>query len=366
MSIIFVCKRYYTGKDVICHRFGRLYELPTQLARLGHQVTVLCLDYRNTDHRNSFMEDFGSGSVRWFVVPVFSIFSFEVREAYQIIKSSNPYLIIGSSDIPCLWLTSMLAKYCGVNYVVDLYDNYESFGQARIPGFRKVLKSSVREAGAVIVVSSALKEKVIDSYMPGGPVLIMNNGVAKSSFYEGDRKIARATLGLPEGVKLIGTAGSLSKMKGLDTVYEAWSRVESLTDDVYLVLAGRVEKGFPVPDGERVVYLGELPETQVGELFRALDVGIIPAHDSEFGRYCFPQKLYEMLACNLPVVGARVGSIEAVLQADPNMLFAPGDVDSLVATVLQQVRGPVLAVGVKTMEWVDLVKQIEPVILKSV
>ena len=44
MRIAFLCKRHYTGKDVITDRFGRLYEIPHQLALLGHEVKAWCLD----------------------------------------------------------------------------------------------------------------------------------------------------------------------------------------------------------------------------------------------------------------------------------------------------------------------------------
>ena len=362
MKIVFVCKRYYTGKDVISHRFGRLYEFPTQLARLGHQVTVLCLDYRNDDRHENFTEHFGVGSVRWVIATVRTILCFEIGVIYRTIKAVQPEVVVGSSDIPSLWLARKLSRLLGVAYAVDLYDNYESFGQARIPGVRRVLKACVRDAGAVIVVSSALREKVISDNSTRGTVAVMTNGISRSSFFPGDRATARAALGLPINSRLIGTAGNLSRMKGLDTVYSAWARLEGSAEDIYLVLAGRVEPEFPVPSGERVLYLGELLEAQVSQLFRALDVGIIPAHDSEFGRYCFPQKLFEMVACGLPVVAAKVGAITQTLRASPEVLFAPGDEEGLSAAVLLQLERS-HRTDIKTMEWSELVETLEPVIL---
>lgn len=365
MRIVFVCKRYYTGKDVIRHRFGRLYEWPTQLARLGHHVTVLCLDYRSDDRYEGFTEQVGSGSVRWTIASVHSIFAFKVGAIYKILKAGKPEVVLGSSDIPCLWLTRKLAKQLRIPYAVDLYDNYESFGQARIPGLKRALKVSVREADAVIVVSSELKTKVITDYIPRGSVFVMNNGVGVSNFFPGDRATARALLGLPLDARLIGTAGNLSSMKGLDTVYDAWAEIEGLTDNVYLVLAGRVEPTLPLPVHERVIYLGELLEIEVGQLFRALDVGIVPAHESAFGRYCFPQKLFEMVACDLPVVAAKTGAIGHVLRATPEMLFAPGSVESLVAVILLQLENSHLP-DIKPMEWSELVESVEPFILQLI
>jgi hypothetical protein len=44
MKIHLLCKRYYTRKDLIRDRFGRLYHLPVQLSRLGLQVSVTAID----------------------------------------------------------------------------------------------------------------------------------------------------------------------------------------------------------------------------------------------------------------------------------------------------------------------------------
>ena len=46
MRIAFLCKRRYMGKDVIDDRYARRYEIPYQLARLGHQVHGFCLGYQ--------------------------------------------------------------------------------------------------------------------------------------------------------------------------------------------------------------------------------------------------------------------------------------------------------------------------------
>ena len=47
MRIAFLCKRRYMSKDVILDRYARLYEIPRQLALLGHEVLGLCMSYQN-------------------------------------------------------------------------------------------------------------------------------------------------------------------------------------------------------------------------------------------------------------------------------------------------------------------------------
>ena len=59
-KILVLTKRQYTHKDLLDDRFGRLREIPLELARRGHRVTGLCLSYRSRE------EDWVSdGPVRW-------------------------------------------------------------------------------------------------------------------------------------------------------------------------------------------------------------------------------------------------------------------------------------------------------------
>lgn len=48
MKLHILCKRYYTCKDLIRDRFGRLYHLPVGLNRLGIETGVTAIDYRSS------------------------------------------------------------------------------------------------------------------------------------------------------------------------------------------------------------------------------------------------------------------------------------------------------------------------------
>lgn len=364
MRIAFLCKRQYTGKDVIFDRFGRLYEWPRQLARLGHDVRAWCLDYRGHQDEMQQHEE-KPGSLVWVSLSIGGVRAARVstypHQMHRQLLDFKPDVVIGASDIPHVALATWLGRKLNVPCVVDLYDNFESFGQARIPGFRALLAYAIRNANLVVTVSQALREKILADHVPSHPVLAMPNGINRAVFSSGDRTQARLALGLPVDVQLIGTAGGLSRMKGLRTVYAAWQHMQRHHSSLHLVLAGPVEKGFPPPVGSRVHYLGELPERKVANLFRALDVGIIPLADSPFGRYCFPQKVYEMLASHLPVVVANTGEMSSLFAHWPEVLFAPDDSRGLTAAVLRQLEQPSMPT-IQILDWSKLVKQLEPII----
>jgi teichuronic acid biosynthesis glycosyltransferase TuaC len=315
MRIAYLCKRRYMAKDVIADRYARLYEIPFQLARLGHPVRAWCLSYRGGD-AGRWTHDAGAAPVEWISRGLWPGAGAYPLGVLREVREFAPDLVIGASDIPHVVLAGWLARKLGRPWVADLYDNFESFGQAWIPGFVPALRASVRRADLVLTTSEPLKDLVVGGYRARGEVIAMPSSVDKRVFRAGDRAEARRALGLPVEARLVGTAGSLFPHKGIADLYGAWPKLRDAHPDLHLVLAG--PRGDVRPPAEaRVHDLGSLPHERVADLFRALDVGAICVRETKFGRYCFPQKAYEMLACGLPVVAADVGAMGRFFAASP-------------------------------------------------
>lgn len=362
MRIAFVCKRRYMSKDVILDRYARLYEIPRQLARLGHTVEAICLDYRQSTPAGRWEHEAGPGNLHWEARSAGWLGLGLVHHPWHVLerlRAFAPDLVIGASDIPQVVLGSWLAKRLRVPFVADLYDNFEGFGQARIPGMVGALRRAVRRASLVLTTSEPLQRFVEEIYRPAGRVIAMPSSVDKSVFHPRERRACRSTLGLPPEASLIGTAGGLYRDKGVDTLYEAWRLLQQERPDVHLVLAGPYDASAPPPTGERVHYLESLPHERVAELFCALDVGAICIQDTAFGRYCFPQKAYEMLACDLPVVAADIGAMGALLVSTPGCLYRSGDERDLADKLLNQLHQPTRP-QVVIEDWQALIARIEP------
>jgi glycosyltransferase involved in cell wall biosynthesis len=248
-------------------------------------------------------------------------------------------------------------------FIADLYDNFESFGLARIPGSVTAFRRAVRNAAVVSCTSEALAEYVRDAYPARGMVLALPSTVDLTVFRPRDRAACRRSLGLPECARLVGTAGGLHADKGIGTLYRAFDRLAAEDSNVHLVLAGPADSRLAPPTGARLHYLGELPHAQVAELFGALDVGVIYLRDTPFGRFCFPQKAYEMAACGIPFVAADVGAMRALLADAPECLYRADDVDSLAAALLGQLRDRRLT-GVVPEDWRQLVARLNDALMR--
>lgn len=360
MRIVYLCKRQYMGHDVIVDRYARLYEQPRQLARLGHDVLGLCLSYRPTDEPD-VMHDAAPGQLRWIGLAPgrlrLGLLAYPAR-ALHVLRAFKPDLIVGASDAPHVILAARLARQIGVPYAADLYDHFESFGLSRLPGIRMLYRRALREAAVVSCVSEPLADLVRNEYRAQGEVIALPSTIDRVRFTPRDRLACRARLGLPAAARLIGTAGGLSREKGIEPLYRAFERLSEQDPELHLVLAGPLDPDCPPPEGPRVHYLGILPHAGTADLFGALDVAVVYVRDTPYGRYSFPQKAYEIAACGVPMAVARVGAMATLFNGVPEALYEPDDSDSLAQCVSRQLNDP-RTLGLKIPDWYDLAALLE-------
>jgi glycosyltransferase involved in cell wall biosynthesis len=361
MRIAFLCKRRYMGKDVIEDRYARLYEIPFQLAARGHDVLCLCLSYY-ADADIDAIHPAGAGRLRWLsrslgATKIGGIVAYP-RWSLGHLRAFAPDVLIGASDIPHVVAGDWLARRLSVPFVADLYDNFESFGLSRIPGFVSAYRRAVRRASLVTCTSEALADYVRVEYGARGDVIAMPSTIDHAVFHPRDKRACREKLGLPLDAKLVGTAGGLHADKGVGTLYDAYLRIADAHGDLHLVLAGPYATSFPPPPHPRIHHLGSIPHDRVAELFSALDVGVIYLRDTPFGRYCFPQKAYEMLACGLPVVAGDVGAMSGLLADARNSLYRPDDAADLAERIAGQLRHPRIP-GVRIDDWTTIVGELD-------
>jgi glycosyltransferase involved in cell wall biosynthesis len=226
---------------------------------------------------------------------------------------------------------------------VDLYDNFESFFATRLPGVRAMFKRAVRAANGVTCVSSQVAEYIDDQYKCRSPILVLENAVRPDLFFPLPQLACRTQLRLPITGNFIGTAGALTKSRGIDTLFSAFQQLVEENRDIHLAIAGPRGRLTRIPVDSRVHDLGMLPLDQVPTLINALDVAVICNRDSDFGRYNFPQKAYEILACRKPLLASSVGAMRVVLQSYPECLFETENTESLVGAIHRQLAKPVVA-----------------------
>ncbi|KFN43277.1 hypothetical protein N790_02605 [Arenimonas malthae CC-JY-1] len=335
MRVLMVCKRQYTGRDLLDDRYGRLHEIPAGLAALGHEVLVVAASYR----RSGAVDRFADG-VHWLGVDVLPWPGALFAAWRGAARTFRPDVIVASSDALHLVAGERFARRLALPVVLDLYDDYESFGLTRLPGLRAALRSACTRADALVAVSRALAALLVERGVAVDRITVIGNGVPVQFAPDLSRDQARMALGLPGGVPLVGTAGALSFGRGIDDLFSAFERLQSSRPGVRLVLAGPCDRdvGAAIPRG--TLDLGHRPHPEVGLVFRALDVGVVCNRDDAFARACHPMKLVEMAACGLPLVAADIGEVSRLLADRPDARYVAGDAGMLALRIGAQLDSP--------------------------
>jgi glycosyltransferase involved in cell wall biosynthesis len=360
MRVLVLCKRQYTGKDLLDDRYGRLFELPAGLVQRGHEVAGLACSYRRRGV--SYRIDEG---VQWWSVDAMPAPFAYWRKLLEIATDFRPDVIWASSDAFHAVLAAHLRKKLGLPVVIDLYDDYESFGLTALPGLRRLFRHACTQADALSAISQTLVTTLRTRLSHVPPLEVIGNGVPQM-FSRKARDEARSYLGLPLHAQLLGTAGALDGSRGIDDLIRAFALLRARLPDIHLVVAGPRDRTFANALGERVIDLGVLPHSDMPWLYSALDVGVVCNRDSAFGRACCPQKLVEMIACRLPVVVAELGDAATWLHSYQGSLYPPGDSVMLAQRLEAQlaVASPVPAT--LAPEWSTLSGALESLLQKAI
>lgn len=141
----------------------------------------------------------------------------------------------------------------------------------------------------------------------------------------------------------VGYAGRLVPQKGLLDLLEAASGLPW----VRLLIVGsgvmeadlRRRAGRPDLRG-RVEFAGRVPSSALPNLYRQMDVLVLPSRTTPTWKEQFGRVLVEAMACGVPVVGSSCGEIPHVID-EAGLVYPEGDVVALRAA-LERLRDPAL------------------------
>jgi teichuronic acid biosynthesis glycosyltransferase TuaC len=201
----------------------------------------------------------------------------------------------------------------------------------RLP--RRLIRGAIRDASALVAVSEALKQALVELGAPAEKVTVLRNGVDAGLFHPpADRAAERAALGV-KGPTLV-SVGSLVERKGHHRTIEAMTRLPGFE----LIIAGegpererlrRLIREYGLVD--RVRLLGARPHRELPGLYGAADASVLAS-----SREGWANVLLESMACGTPVVAANIwGNPEVMRGREAGLIYHPNTADGIVAGVRQ-------------------------------
>lgn len=238
----------------------------------------------------------------------------------------------------------LLGRMAGVPIVISARQNVNLGSPFR----DMVNRLTIGTDDQVIAVSEAARR--VDIERAGAArekVVVVYNGVDLGAYPPVTpqmRAEARSALGLPSGIKLVGTVARLHPSKGIDCLITAAAQVLArLPHTRFLVVGDGTERAAlerlarELGIADRLFFLGE--RRDVSFLLPGLDLFVLPSREEGMGI-----ALIEAMASGVPVVATATGGIvEVVEDTVSGFLVPPGDANALAATIISALNAPRLA-----------------------
>jgi len=235
---------------------------------------------------------------------------------------------------PAAWPVSTAARRRGIPVIQECNGPYEdlfiAWPSTRVlrPLFESLQRSQYRGASAIISVAKGLTNwLILDT---GNHRVVTNGNGANIEAFTPD--VPRRE-GLPDEFAVF--FGQFPAWQGIATLLEA-VRLPEWPAGLKLVFVGngalRPEIEATVAEmGERVSYLGPLPYHEVATVAAHAVLSFVPMVAPEREAKFSPLKLYESMACGVPVVASdTIGISEVVKETGCGLLVPPGDAAGIV------------------------------------
>ena len=360
MQILVISKRQYMSKDLLDNQFGRFREIPLSLSRMGHQVTGLCLSYKQKSEGWLLDETVCWKSINATFLKFPGLFRF-ILAAQKLAKKAD--IIWACSDSFYGVIGCSVGKMANVPVIFDIYENFGKFFVANLPIAKQLYHWAIRQSDAVTCLSNPFAKYIQKNFPAQKKVFPIEFAVRHDLFKPLDQMRCRQSLGLPLDARLVGTTGSIKKRREVHLLFDAFNQLKGKYPDLQLVFAGQRDGSVSIPEDPRIHDLGSLPFEKVPELINAMDVGVVCYADDDYGKYCFPQKTREFMACQTPVIAAGVGALKEIFIDKPDWLYKPGSANSL-ANALEKRLSDLTTNYLPPPSWTDLAKNLEKIMLE--
>ncbi len=219
--------------------------------------------------------------------------------------------------------------------------------------YQAVERELLLAATAVVVVSEQLVAYVSGLGVDSQRIHVLPNGVDITRFAPAAKFPAAKAPGAhaPASPPTLGFVGGLRAWHGVEHLPEILHLVHQRFPETRLVIAGdgplrpEIERrATELGVADQVVFLGAVDHEEMPSVIQGFTVALAPYPRLEHDFYFSPLKMFEYLACGVPVVASDVGQIsDTVTHRHTAWLSEPGDMQGLADGCISLIADTTLA-----------------------
>ncbi|ABN58317.1 MULTISPECIES: glycosyltransferase [Methanoculleus] len=316
-----------------------------------------------------------------------------VQEALSVATVGGTLDKIGISDYDVHFnYNGMVSGYAvgrsthsrGIPTVYDIADDLPEMVRTspQIPSFMRstcgwvgkaILNWSIRTSERVTITT----ESLCQTYdIPCEKWELLPNGVDIELFSPRPCGHIKEKYGLEDSF-VVGHVGVLREWLDLEPLFIAIRELASKSNVKLLIVGGgagydkTVEMARDLGIQEHTVFTGTVPYSQVPEYISCMNVGVIPFKQDNVSNNSLPLKLFEYMACGIPVISTHVDAIEKGFGQTVRFV---SDVNEYVQGIMELYQDPKLcsrlgAEGSRIVadeyQWAAIAKKLDRILIKA-
>jgi glycosyltransferase involved in cell wall biosynthesis len=210
-----------------------------------------------------------------------------------------------------------------------------------------------RKSKKLIMVTKSFKENVVSRGIDGSKVHVITNGVDQELFYpKGKNKDIINKYDL-ENKFVISYVGAHGISQNLSTILKVAKNLEKDRDIQFLFIGEGAEKGKLKNIASEwaisnVTFIDSQPKEMIPEFYNASDICLIPLKNIELFKTFIPSKMFEIMACGVPIVASLEGEAADILnESKAAEVVKPDNPEEIMQAIIKIKNDKVLLEKVK-------------------
>ena len=234
-----------------------------------------------------------------------------------------------------LWHLSQAVKEPG-------FENTDHFLYSEI-----MERAAAEEADAVVTISEALKERLVQTGVKPEKITVIPNAVDLKIFKPMSSNVElKKRLGL-EGKTVVGFIGSLTGYEGLDLLIEAVAALVDRGANIALLIIGhgyaekKLRKTASSSRKDCIRFVGYVPFKEIKEYYSVIDIFPFPRNGYEVCRLSPPLKVLEAMATAKPVIVSDLPPLlEIVKDKETGYVCKADNLQALIESIQRLYENP--------------------------
>lgn len=197
----------------------------------------------------------------------------------------------------------------------------------------------LQRADCVVVISESFKRRVVAKGVDPEKVVVITNGVDTGNYYA-ERASAPLAAMAKANTTTIGYLGNFGISQGLETVVAAAAMLMRCAPDIQIVMAGggseleKVQDMINAQGITNIVLHGPIAKTETRAFYNSCAACIVPLADIPALSDALPSKMFEIMACEVPVIACLNGDAADLVERCGAGLASPaGDAVALAENI---------------------------------